>query len=389
MNPKDILTNPTFCPMPWTGLMYNFDGKVKNCIRSVEELPIGNINNNSIQDIVAGQENVNRQHNIINKTPVSSCQTCYDIERGKQSVDIVSDRIFYIRELKQVPLTTYQSGNFDLKTVDVRWSNLCNFACVYCGPRFSSKWSSELNVNLDTPTDAQVENFKQYIFDHAEKLKHVYLAGGEPLLMKQNLELLELLLKVNPDVNLRINTNLSCVDTYIFETICKFQNVQWTVSAETLEEEYEYIRYGGVWKDFVTNLATIRQLNHKITFNMLHFLLNYMSVFEFVDWATAQGFHPNSFVIGAMLEPDHLNIRHLPDATLKKVEQQLQHRINQNPGYLLEDSYRNMLHYINTPANKNLQHSFDELAKLDQRRNLDSKKIFTSLYKEHYHGKTI
>ena len=224
MKPKDILTNSTFCPMPWTGLMYNFDGKVKNCIRSVEELPIGNINNNSIQDIVAGQENVNRQHNIINKTPVSSCQTCYDIERGKQSVDIVSDRIFYIRELKQVPLTTYQSGNFDLKTVDVRWSNLCNFACVYCGPRFSSKWSSELNVNLDTPTDAQVENFKQYIFDHAEKLKHVYLAGGEPLLIKENIPLLNKLYELKPDIELRINTNLGTINNPIYNLIKKFKN---------------------------------------------------------------------------------------------------------------------------------------------------------------------
>ena len=73
--------------------------------------------------------------------------------------------------------------------------------------------------------------------------------------MNENKEFLKLLLKENPGVQIRINTNLSCVDTYIFETICKFKNVQWTVSAETLEEEYEYIRYGGVWKDFVTNLA--------------------------------------------------------------------------------------------------------------------------------------
>lgn len=389
MNPKDILTNPTFCPMPWTGLMYNFDGKVKNCIRSVESLPIGNLCNDKIQDIVLGQENVNRQTNIVNRMPVASCQTCYDLERGKTNFDIVSDRIFYIKELKKIPTSTYTPGNFDLKTIDVRWSNLCNFACVYCGPEFSSKWTSELNVIRNTPTEEQLENFKQYIFDHVSELKHVYLAGGEPLLMKQNLELLELLLKVNPNVNLRINTNLSNVDTKVFETACKFQNVHWTISVETLNDEYEYIRYGGNWFDFMNNLTTISQLDHKITFNMLHFLLNYLSVFECVDWFRSLGFHPNSFVIGALLNPNYLNIRHLPKTTLKQVEQELQQRINQNPGYLLEDSYRNMLHYINTPADKDLQNSFEQLAKLDQRRNLDSKKIFTSLYKEHYHGKTI
>lgn len=389
MTPKDILTNPTFCPMPWTGMMYNFDGKVKNCIRSVETMPIGNICDTPIENIVLGQENVARQTKIVDQTPVDSCQTCYDLERKKQNFDIISDRIFYIRELKQTPIATYTPGNFNLKTIDVRWSNLCNFACVYCSPEFSSKWSSELKVTTKTPTPEQVENFKQYIFDRVDQLKHVYLAGGEPLLMKENLELLNRLLAVNPNVSLRVNTNLSKVDTSVFETVCKFKNVHWIVSIETLDEEYEYIRYGGVWEDFRFNLKRISELDHKITFNMLHFMLNYMSVFDCVDWLRSQGYHPNSFVIGAMLNPNYLNIRHLPDITLGKVSEELTYRINQNPGYLLEDSYRNMLHYINTPTEKNLKHSFEKIAELDQRRNLDSKKIFTDLYKDHYYGKTI
>ena len=71
------------------------------------------------------------------------------------------------------------------------------------------------------------------------------------------------------------------------------------------------------------------------------------------------------------------------------LQQEIQQRLNQKQGYLLDDSYRNVLHYINTPAVKNLQDSFEKIAELDQRRNLDSKKIFTDLYKEHYHGKTI
>ena len=389
MKPKDILTNPTFCPMPWTGLMYNFDGKVKNCIRSVDNLPIGNICNNTIQEIVQGPENVRRQTNIVNREPVASCRTCYDLERGKQSFDMISDRVFYIRELKSIPPATYQPGKFDLQTIDVRWSNLCNFSCVYCGPQFSSKWASELNIKLNSPSEQQLENFKSYIFENAHQLKHVYLAGGEPLLMKQNQELLELLLDVNKNVNLRVNTNLSNVDTNVFETVCKFKNVHWTVSVESIEHEYEYIRYGGSWDDFMQNLTTISQLDHKITFNMLHFLLNYMSVFNCVDWLQSLGFHPNSFVIGAMISPEYLNIRNLPEHTLARVGRELQHRINQNPGYLLEDSYKNMLYYINTPADKNLKNSFDELAKLDQRRKLDSKTIFTNLYKDHYYGKTI
>lgn len=378
MTPKDMLTNPCFCPMPWTGLMYNFNGKVKNCIRSVDNLPIGNIQDLPIEDIIYGSENLARQQNIINRVPVPSCQTCYDLERGKKSFDIVSDRIFYIRELKKVPHSTYEHNNFDLQTIDVRWSNLCNFSCVYCGPEFSSKWSAELGVVTNTPSDNQIENFKQYIYDNAATLKHVYLAGGEPLLMKENLELLK---KINPDVQLRINTNLSKVDTQVFEEVCKFKNVHWTISAETLTTEYEYIRYGGKWEDFLYNLKIIKNLDHRITFNMLYFLLNYNTMFDFVDHFTGLGFHSNSFVIGPLLAPKYLNVLNLPNEVLRDAKFKLETRINESPGYLLEDSYKNILHYIQQPFDKNLNESFSKLTNLDQRRGIDSSKIFIDLYK--------
>ena len=383
MTPRDMLTNPTFCPMPWTGLMYNFDGKIKNCIRSAG--PLGNIKDQPIKSILVGN-NLSRQQQMIDQQPVATCHTCYDLEQGKRGFDHISDRVFYIRELKDTLPSTYQVGNFDLQTVDVRWTNLCNFACVYCGPEFSSKWSDELKIRHQTPTEQQTTDFKNYIYDHAGQLRHVYLAGGEPLLMKENLTLLE---KLDPNVNIRINTNLSKVDTRVFEAVCKFPNVHWTVSVETQAKEFEYIRHGGSWQDFLDNLATIKQLDHKISFNMLHFLLNYNSIFDCVDFLTAQGFHNNSFIIGALLTPEYLNIRHLPETMLNSVKSKLQDRINQKPGYLLEDSYKNMLHYVDTPFEKNIKLSIDRLSELDQRRGIDSKAIFKDLYKDINYGKTI
>ena len=376
MTPKDVLTNKHFCPMPWTGLMYNVDGTVKNCIRSDDRM--GNIKNESIEEILLGPKNIAKQENILNNSPATGCHTCYDLERGKQGFDIISDRIFYIREFKKTPLDTYRSNNFDLQTIDVRWTNLCNFACVYCTPEYSSKWANELNIQIQKPSEVQLANFKEYIFKHAKQLKYVYLAGGEPLLMKENLELLS---ELNPDVNLRINTNLSKVDTGVFDAVCQFRNVHWTVSVETIEEEFEYIRFGGKWQDFLNNLNTIRQLGHKISFNMLWFLLNYNTVFGCVDYLKDLGFHNNSFIIGALLGPEHLNIRHLPESVLNLLKMKLESKINEQPGYLLEDSYRNMLHYIEQPIEKNLTTSFEKLATMDQRRGVDSSKIFTELYK--------
>ena len=376
MTPKDVLTNPYFCPMPWTGLMYNFDGSVKNCIRSSTEL--GNIQDHAIEDILLGTNNIAKQHNILAGNPAEGCNTCYDLEHGKQSFDIISDRIFYIREFKKTSLDTYRVDNFDLQTIDVRWTNLCNLACVYCSPRFSSRWADELDIKPKQPSVQQQEQFKEYIYKHAGQLRHVYLAGGEPLLMKENLELLK---QLNPDANLRINTNLSKVDTGVFDAVCQFKNVHWTVSVETLSKEFEYIRFGHHWSDFLENLKIIAQLDHKISFNMLWFLLNYDTVFDCVDYLKSQGFHNNSFVIGALLTPDYLNIRHLPNHVLNLLKTKLESRIAEQPGYLLEDSYRNMRHYIQEPIEKDLARSFEKLAVMDQRRGVDSSKIFTELYK--------
>ena len=364
--------------------MYNTDGTVKNCIRSAGQL--GNLRDQPIEDILHGPVNLDTQQRMLTDQPGQDCHTCYSLERDKSGFDIISDRIFYIRELKQVPLSTYQLGKHDLHTIDVRWTNLCNFACVYCGPQFSSRWADEVGMTIDRPSAEQVAAFKKYIFDHAATLRHVYMAGGEPLLMKENLELLALLHEVNPDVNLRVNTNLSKTDTQVFEAICGFKNVHWTVSVESLGPEFEYIRFGGRWADFLDNLETIRQLDHKITFNMLWFLLNYDSIFDCVDYLKQLGFHNNSFVIGALLGaeargPEYLNIRNLPESVLQYIEHKLQNRIAQAPGYLLEDSYRNMLHYIQQPFERNLRASFEGLKSMDLRRGIDSSKIFTELYK--------
>lgn len=379
MDDKEYLTNKAFCPVPWTGLMYNFDGNIKTCIRSSDT--IGNITDNTIIDILTGRKNTDTQAKMLNKQSGIRCNPCYELETNTNSFNIISDRIFYLKELKTINKTVYDTvGNFNLQTIDVRWSNLCNFSCIYCGPEFSSKWSKELNIVQLIPSDKQRDDFKNYIFDNATQLKHVYLAGGEPLLMKENLELLQLLKEVNPLVNLRINTNLSKVDTKIFNLICTFPNVHWIVSIESIEEEFEYIRYGSKWKDFLENLIIIKQLDHKISFNMLHFLLNYNSLFGCIEFLQQLGFHPNSFIVGALLQPDFLDIRHLPDKMLTSVQQTIQHWLDKKYGFLLDNGLNNVLSYIKNPINADINNCLLEIDQIDKRRNINSKIVFTEFY---------
>ena len=377
MDSKEYLTNKSFCPIPWTGFMYNSNGDVMNCIRS--QRVIGNLKDNNIHNIL--RLNTQTKQNMLEHKEGLGCNNCYSLETNTNSFDVISDRIFYLKELKDVNQTTFDKvENFDLHQIDVRWSNVCNSACIYCGPEYSSKWATELKVPIQQPTDQRIEEMKQYIFNNVHQLKHVYLAGGEPLLMKENLELLELLKQYNPTVNLRVNTNISRVDTKIFKNICEFKNVHWTISVDEVEDEYEYVRYGSKWQEFLDNLSIIKELDHKISFNMLHHLLNYMSIFDCIKFLQSLGFHNNSFIVGPITTPDYLNIRHLPDHMLQMVEQELVNWINQKPGYLLENSLKNMLQYIKTPMEKNIKYSLAEIAKLDQRRNIDSRTVFKEFY---------
>jgi MoaA/NifB/PqqE/SkfB family radical SAM enzyme len=199
--------------------------------------------------------------------------------------------------------------------------------------------------------------------------------------MKENEQFLKHLLKVNPDVQLRVNTNLSKTQTRVFDLVCEFKNVHWTVSVDTIEDQFEYVRYGGRWQDFVENLNKINTLGHKISFNMLWFVLNYITIFDCVDYLKQQGFHNNSFIIGPITDPKALDVRNLPDKLLNTARQILTERISAKPGFLLEESYSNMLNYINTPFDGDLKQSLAHIDSINKRRGVDSSQVFGNLYK--------
>jgi len=385
MDPKDYLTNKSFCPLPWTGFYLEPTGKVKNCVVAVDKL--GDIDDQSIEDIMQGRINAAIRDSMLADSKPSSCVACHKLEQGKKSFDIVSSRLYYLKALRNVPLSTYGSDSLDLRHVDVRWQNTCNFACVYCGPAWSSKWESELGTEVKKPSKERRQALKDYVFDNAAKLENVYLAGGEPLLMTENEEFLRHLLEVNPSVALRINTNLSKTGTKVFDLIMQFKDVHWTVSVEAMGDRFEYIRWGGSWRDFNDNLAEISKAGHKISFNMLWFILNGHHIFDTIDHFLNQGFQANSYVLGPVLGPRHLDIRNLPRDTLQSLEEELIKRIDQRPGYLLEDGYEILLKHLRTPFTADLSKSMARLAELDQRRRIDSSKIFDELYEgRHRHG---
>jgi len=379
---KKLITNRSMCSLPWTGFELEPNGDVKNCIISTDVL--GNINDTPITEIMHGSKNRQLKQDMLLDNKPKNCAGCHLQEQNRNSLGSISSRIYYRKEVgAKTDLSLYDNeDNFTLKHVDLRWTNACNQACVYCGPSYSSKWAQELGETIKSPNEAR-QNVKDYVFENVQGLTNVYLAGGEPLLMKENHEFLKLLMSKNKQCTVRINTNLSNVNTGIFDLLCEFPNVHWTVSVEAVEQEYEYIRHHGSWNDFNKNLGIINKLDHKISFNMLHFILNYESLFPCVDYFKRLGFHDNSFIIGPLYMPLHHNLLNLPQPMVAGVCKTLKDRLNDTPQGYLKNSYENLLHYFtSTTWDKDISEFYNKTKIRDARRGTDCRAVFPKLFKE-------
>ena len=382
MDHKTFLKNKSICTLPWSGFELEPSGQVKNCVISKNKL--GDINQTNIENILHGQVNTKLKKDMLQDKMPANCAGCYLQERNRSNLSSISSRLYYHKELgTKIHMDFYEDvKNFSLKHVDLRWTNSCNQACVYCGPELSSKWAKELGVKIKSNTHARAV-VKDFVFENITGLENVYLAGGEPMLMKENFEFLKLLHEKNPDCNIRVNTNLSTTSTGIFELLCNFKNVHWTVSVETTGDEYNYIRHHGSWNDFVTNLKTTRQLKHRISFNMLHFILNHMSIFDCVDYFKGLGFHDNSFIIGPLFEPRYYNLLNLPESMINRVIRKLNNRLQDKPLGYLKNSYENLLsYYTSTHWQKDITKFLEVTKKQDARRKVNSGGVFSKLFEE-------
>jgi len=392
MDHKTYLTKKNFCVLPWVGVYIQPDGDVRNCAITRETL--GNLNQEKLVDILEGPNNQNIKKDMLSDVFHSRCSHCHTLEKNQSnSFDQVSNRVWYLKTVKADDLTIFDKPeNYKLNMLDLRWSNTCNFACVYCDESLSSAWAHELNKPPILNEKALLESL-EYIYNNLESVKHIYLAGGEPLLIKENVVLLTKIKEINPDVTIRINTNLSVIDGPIYKLLKTFKNVHWTVSVDSIEKEFEYTRYGGTWSTFVKNLQQLTQDFELINFNSTWFVLNGSSILKCIDFLQEMGFHENTFIVNPLDNPIPWRVNNLPEAMIDDIKIKLKIKLaSSDPKYSLYKSLQLMLNYLDIPFNKNINATFDELIKLDQRRKLDSSKIFTELYnltEGNKHGKTI
>ena len=320
MDLSDI-SHENFCVAPWVNLHVSTKQDTKPCCSGgiiTDKLSSGNWNyfeksNSKLIEI--------KQELLDGKTPkyCSNCKT---------------ERNWY-KEFTKTPLIISDINDFNLQSIDARWNNTCQLSCTYCGASDSSKWAqliSMRSVESDTEsyrmTQENINKIHQLIANN--DIKRVSMLGGEPLLIKENIRLLE---SLDQSVGIDIFTNLNVVlsSNKLFEQLVQRSNVKWYVSMETIGKKFEFVRRGANWDRQVYNLEKLTiETQGSVTLQSQYCVYNALhlhELYEFADQYPGLGINWGS----AMHHPQYLNFLNFPKVFKQQSLDQIDRCLKQWP----------------------------------------------------------
>jgi organic radical activating enzyme len=242
--------------------------------------------------------NVHERQQMLRNERNSSCEhNCWKSEDSGK----VSPRILFGGEKK-----THSSVYSQPESIELGLGSDCNLQCTYCCKEFSSAWRRDLKNNGEyvgvgpdryslTKFDelllkvSQKEKFNteyykllmRELVDLSSNVKKIQIAGGEPLLDSNLLEVLESVAAVK---SVEIFTGLGVnFDRFqkIVEKISTFKNVSMVVSIENINEYYEFNRNGMKWKDAERKINFL--IDNKLC-SRFHSVLSNLTIFGFLDF---------------------------------------------------------------------------------------------------------
>jgi organic radical activating enzyme len=248
-----------YCSAIDCALHVDMNGDIRTCCSG--SFAFGNLNDQNLDSIRAKQKLDNEY-----------CKTCNYIEKrtpGSSQRSSFLD-MYGVRD------------NHEIKFADIRFSNTCNLSCRYCDSFSSSKWAKLVG---DPVQSYPAEILLKGIAKHVDTLDRVMLVGGEPLLQKPNLQLLNML---NPDCELEIitNANTNFRKNKIYEKTKKFKKIHWNLSFDNVGDRYEYVRAGGSWQRLNENITKLGDDfgYENVTFHPIYNIWNATRLIEFYDF---------------------------------------------------------------------------------------------------------
>lgn len=341
MNNDKLNNSKTFCMMPWVHMHAFADGRVYPCCFGDYHEPMGNLRENTMEQVWNNHKYQQLRKNMLNDLPSSVCNKCYEQE---------SNGIFSLRNsinrthgkyVDEVDLTSEDGTHpeFKLRYWDVRFSNLCNFSCRSCGPVFSSNWYKEhvkmfgQKPEVDGRELSVVEYAGRSKYDiweqmqpHIPYLDQIYFAGGEPLIMEEHYMLLEKLIELGrTDINLQYNTNFSEMSYKgkdVFELWKHFGNVSVGASLDAEGARGELMRRGQNWDQVVANRKRMIQQVPHVDFYISATVsaMNALHVIDFHrSWVEQGLIQAKDFDVNVLYSPDWYRIDILPEQFKRQV----------------------------------------------------------------------
>jgi len=323
----------TFCILPWIHLYSNPDGTVLPCCVGDYKQSMGNVQGSDINKVFNNDNFKEMRKNMLAGKRCSQCSACYrDEDAGNSSFRKHSNEQFekYIDDAIKNTNADGTLDSFQLRYLDIRWSNICNFKCRSCGPLYSSSWATEHKQKNVYTFAGGINNddlYEQFL-PHFDTIEEFYFAGGEPLLTDKHYDILEYLIEHNrTDVKLRYNTNMSVLkykSKNVLELWKKFSNVYIGASLDSWGPRAEYIRHGTEWKTIENNLKKIKDEAPHIHLqtNTVVSILNIKTLTQFIDYmltnnlVDVKNYNPHFYNI---MNPDFLSLSLLTDEERKEV----------------------------------------------------------------------
>ena len=276
---EDIFYTKNFCILPWIHFHAWPDTKVFPCCMADSSKPVAHTTDESIIKMMNSDEYKKLRLRMINNEPSEVCQRCYDVELlGTWSLRQSQNRVRGNTYLHLVNETKEDGTieNFQLKYMDIRFSNICNMKCRSCGPSCSSQWAQEykdrhgevtlrdrFGLHKIVVNNNEGDDFWNKLEPYLDDVEEVYFAGGEALITPEHYRILDYWLeKGKTDVQITYTTNFSVFkykDKNVLDYWKKFPKVAIYASLDASGPLAEYVRKGTVWDDIELNALMIKK----------------------------------------------------------------------------------------------------------------------------------
>lgn len=291
------------CSAPWTNLHISLKGELKPCCGGKGDF--GSINSDQWTYPTGNNPQLQKlKQSIADNKEHPFCNNCY--EKG------------WYDEFLSVPKFN-DANDFTLKSVDARWGTTCQLSCTYCDEFNSSTWQ-KLKSNRIIPIKSsrtykdKVDVLLSFIDQHKDSIVRVNLAGGEPLLLKENVDFLKILPE---NIRIEVITNLNVdLDTNpVYKSLLTKEWVSWNVSMENVGQRFEFVRRGAIWDLQVANLHQLekdfKDTNSGINIHSLYHIYSALNLTEMFEFAK-QFNNINLDWVAGLTNPSALNIFNYP-----------------------------------------------------------------------------